>query len=133
MPAKKAKARIEINSLLQESGWRLIDNSAGAANVVLENNVKISQTVADDMGEDFEKITKGYADYLLLDEKGFPLIVLEAKSEDKNPLVGKEQARKYAEIRTADMLSSRMETYINSGILKSPTLHNNKVSHTAVH
>ena len=32
----------------------------------------------------------------LLDEKGFPLIVLEAKSEDKNPLVGKEQARKYA-------------------------------------
>jgi len=26
----------------------------------------------------------------------FPLIVLEAKAEDKNPLVGKEQARKYA-------------------------------------
>jgi hypothetical protein len=33
---------------------------------------------------------------LLLDPKGFSLIVLEAKSEDKNPLVGKEQARKYA-------------------------------------
>ncbi len=33
---------------------------------------------------------------MLLDAKGFPLIVLEAKSEDKNPLVGKEQARKYA-------------------------------------
>ena len=28
--------------------------------------------------------------------RGFPLIVLEAKSEDKNPLVGKEQARRYA-------------------------------------
>ena len=28
--------------------------------------------------------------------KGFPFIVLEAKAEDKNPLVGKEQARKYA-------------------------------------
>jgi type I restriction enzyme, R subunit len=32
----------------------------------------------------------------LLNEKGFPLIVLEAKAEDKSPLVGKEQARKYA-------------------------------------
>lgn len=48
------------------------------------------------MGEDFEKTKKGYIDFLLLDTKSFPLVVLEAKSEDKNPLVGKEQARKYA-------------------------------------
>ena len=33
---------------------------------------------------------------MLLDAKGFPLIVLEAKAEDKNPLAAKEQARKYA-------------------------------------
>jgi type I restriction enzyme R subunit len=96
MPAKEAKARIKINNLLQESGWRLIDESSGTANVVFENNVKITHTVADNMGEDFEKTTNGYADYLLLDERGFPLIVLEAKSEEKNPLVGKEQSRKYA-------------------------------------
>jgi type I restriction enzyme R subunit len=101
MPPKEAKARIKINNLLQESGWRLIDDSTGSANVVLENNVKITHTVADDMGEDYEKTTNGYADYLLLDEKGFPLIVLEAKSEDKNPLVGKEQARKYARAQNA--------------------------------
>jgi type I site-specific restriction endonuclease len=31
----------------------------------------------------------------MLDARGFPLIVLEAKAEDKNPLVGKKQARKY--------------------------------------
>jgi type I restriction enzyme, R subunit len=48
------------------------------------------------MGEDFEKTTNGYADYLLLDEKGFPLIILEARSEDKNPLAGKEKALMYA-------------------------------------
>jgi predicted RNA binding protein YcfA (HicA-like mRNA interferase family) len=35
-------------------------------------------------------------DFLLLDEKGFPLVFLEAKREDKNPVDGKEQARKYA-------------------------------------
>ena len=96
MPAKEAKARIKINKLLEESGWRLVDDSSGSANVVLEGNAKITHTVADGMGEDFEKTTNGYADYLLLDERGFPLIVLEAKSEEKNPLVGKEQARKYA-------------------------------------
>ena len=33
---------------------------------------------------------------MLLDAQGFPLVVLEAKAESKNPLVGKEQARKYA-------------------------------------
>jgi len=96
MPEKEAKARIKINKLLEESGWRLVDDSSGPANIVLENNVKITHHVSDDMGEDFEKTSNGYADYLLLDERGFPLIVLEAKSEDKNPLVGKEQARKYA-------------------------------------
>ena len=55
MPAKEAKARIRINKLLEESFWRLIDDSTGPANVVLENNVKITHTVANDMGEDFEK------------------------------------------------------------------------------
>ena len=50
----------------------------------------------DALGDDFEKTGKGFIDFLLLDAKGFPLIVLEAKAEDKNPLVGKEQARKYA-------------------------------------
>jgi type I restriction enzyme R subunit len=43
-----------------------------------------------------QKTSKGFIDFLLVDAKGFPLIVLEAKREDKNPLVGKEQARKYA-------------------------------------
>ncbi len=102
MPPKEAKARIKINKLLEESGWRLIDDDNGAANVVLENNVKITHNVADDMGEDFEKTSNGYVDYLLLDERSFPLIVLEAKSEDKNPLVGKEQARKYARAQNCD-------------------------------
>ncbi|MGC1391464.1 MAG: DEAD/DEAH box helicase family protein [Bacteroidales bacterium] len=96
MPAKEAKARIKINKLLEDSGWRLIDDSNGTANVMLENKARITQILVESMGEDYEKTSNGYVDYLLLDEKGYPLIVLEAKSEDKNPLVGKEQARKYA-------------------------------------
>jgi type I restriction enzyme, R subunit len=96
MPEKEAKARIKINKLLEEAGWKLVDDSACRANVELENKVKLTNKVTDGMGDDFEKTSSGYVDYLLLDEKGFLLIVLEAKSENRNPLVGKEQARKYA-------------------------------------
>jgi type I restriction enzyme R subunit len=61
----------------------------------LELHTKITQKEMGAFGEDFESTKHGYLDFLLLDERGFPLLVLEAKSEDKNPLVGKEQARKY--------------------------------------
>ena len=55
-----------------------------------------SPTDLDELGEDFERTKNGRIDFLLLDSRGFPLVVLEAKSSDKNPLVGKEQARRYA-------------------------------------
>jgi len=49
------------------------------------------------LGNDFEGIANGFIDYLLLEPSGFPVAVLEAKSERHDPLVGKEQARKYAQ------------------------------------
>lgn len=96
MAAKEARARIKINKLLEESGWRFFDDVSGKANIVLEPNVKLSKELVDDLGENFETTTNGFIDFLLLDEQGYPLVVLEAKAEDKNPLIGKEQARKYA-------------------------------------
>ncbi len=94
--AKEARARIKINKLLEESGWRFFDTPEGKANILLENNVKLTTASLNDLGEDFEKTGNGFIDFLLLDAQGFPFIVLEAKAEDKNPLFGKEQARKYA-------------------------------------
>jgi hypothetical protein len=41
---KEAKARIKINKLLEESGWRLFDSAEGKANILLENNVKLMKT-----------------------------------------------------------------------------------------
>ena len=96
MATKEAQARIKINRLLEEAGWRFFDDSHGKANITLEPNVKITTAQIDELGDNFDKVSKGFIDFLLLDEKGFPLIVLEAKAEAKNPLVGKEQARKYA-------------------------------------
>lgn len=85
MSTKEASARIKINKLLEEAGWEF------EKNVKLESGVKIEEA-----GDDYEHTKNGFIDYLLLDTKGFPLLVLEAKREGKNPLVGKEQARDYA-------------------------------------
>ena len=93
---KEAVARIKINKLLEAAGWRFFADAKGPANVQLEPSVKLTAQVLDDLGENFEKAAKGFIDFLLLNEKGFPFIVLEAKAVDKSPLVGKEQARKYA-------------------------------------
>jgi len=96
MPTKEAQARIKINKLLEAAGWRFFDDVHGRANVVLEPNVKLTQPQVDALGNDFETAGNGFVDFLLLDENEFPLVVLEAKAEGKNPLIGKEQARKYA-------------------------------------
>jgi len=93
---KEAKARIKINKLLEESGWIFFDDKGKPANIILENNTKITQIKLDEFGDNFEKTSNGFIDYLLLDDKGFPLIILEAKKEEINPLSAKEQARKYA-------------------------------------
>ena len=96
MVEKEAKARIKINKLLEAAGWRFFDDENGPANIQLEPNIKIKEKDVDVFGEDFESVQNGFVDFLLLNEKGFPLVVLEAKREEKNPLDGKEQARKYA-------------------------------------
>ena len=75
----EAGSRVIIDKLLSEVGWILID-SDGNRNV------------------DFEVTNEaGRLDYLLRDSNGFPLCILEAKSELKDPLDGKEQARNYAD------------------------------------
>ncbi|ROL57711.1 DEAD/DEAH box helicase [Bacteroidetes/Chlorobi group bacterium Naka2016] len=96
MPDKEAKAKVKINNLLEEAGWRFFDDEKGPANVMLETNVKFTPQMMEELGEDFENVKQGFVDYLLLGKDGKPLAVLEAKRENKNPLDGKEQARKYA-------------------------------------
>jgi type I restriction enzyme R subunit len=93
---KEATARIKINKLLETSGWRFFADGNAPANITLEPNVTLKTQDVDALGDNFEKVTKGFIDFLLLNENGFPFMVLEAKAEDRNPLVGKEQARKYA-------------------------------------
>ena len=92
----EAAARIKINALLEAAGWRFFPDRGRPANVRLEPSVTLQPADLAGLGDDFDTAAKGFVDFLLLDAKGFPLIVLEAKAENKNPLTGKEQARKYA-------------------------------------
>lgn len=51
--AKEATARIKINKLLEEAGWRFFDTDEGRANISLENNVKINQKTWSEFGGEF--------------------------------------------------------------------------------
>ncbi len=59
MKDKEAKARIKINAMLTDAGWRFFDSPEGKANIQLEPNVKLTKAAIDDMGVDFEKAKNG--------------------------------------------------------------------------
>ncbi len=92
----EATARIKINKLLELAGWRFFPDGKLPANIQLEAAVTLKLSDLTALGDDFEKAPTGKIDFLLLNEKGFPFIVLEAKSTRHSPLDGKEQARTYA-------------------------------------
>lgn len=93
---KEASARIKINKLLEESGWRFEDSEKNKANIQLEAGVKFNE-----LDENLENAVtsdgrRGAIDFLLLDKDGRALVVVEAKKESIDPLSAKEQARNYA-------------------------------------
>jgi type I restriction enzyme, R subunit len=91
MARSEARARLKINKLLEEAGWKLVDEGDVKANVTVESHTKL-----DEVGDNFEHTKNGYIDYLLLGQENFPIAVLEAKREEIHPLSAKEQARDYA-------------------------------------
>lgn len=94
--SKEAKARIKINELLKEAGWRFFDDNAGKANISLEHRTKKAKYDNSNLGEDLENAPDGFIDYLLLNELSRPIAIVEAKRENIDPLNAKEQAREYA-------------------------------------
>nr|WP_025774506.1 DEAD/DEAH box helicase family protein [Clostridium botulinum] len=78
-----------------------------------------------DIGEEIElfgmpnNAEKGYADYVLYGDNGKPLAVVEAKKTSKDPKIGREQAKLYADclekqydIRPVIFYTNGLETYI---------------------
>ena len=62
MSVKEARARIKINKLLEDAGWRFFDDANGPVNIQLEANAKITKKQYQDFGENFEKIKNGVID-----------------------------------------------------------------------
>ncbi|MBB4637645.1 DEAD/DEAH box helicase family protein [Longimicrobium terrae] len=96
MSTKEATARIKINKLLEAAGWRFFPEDGRPASIFLEPVIALRGDDSESLGDGFQNTRRGFVDFLLVDSKGLPLAIVEAKAEDKNPLVGKEQARKYA-------------------------------------
>lgn len=96
MGAKEAQARVKVNKLLEEAGWRFFQTAEGRANIKCEYLTRLKIGIQD-VGTNFEKVKNGFLDYLLLNESGFPVALVEAKKAGIDPLDAKDQARAYAE------------------------------------
>ena len=97
--SSEAQARITINKMLEEAGWRFLPDAQGRReNIVCEHRVtRRAFSPSQDLGKDFEHAPNGFVDYVLLNTDQRPVAVTEAKRENIDPLTGKEQARSYAE------------------------------------
>ena len=98
MPSE-AQARITINKLLEEAGWRFLPDAQGRReNIICEHRVtRRAFSSSQDLGKDFEHAPNGFVDYVHLHDDQRPVAVTEAKREGIDPLTAKEQARAYAE------------------------------------
>lgn len=98
MPTE-AQARITINKLLEDAGWRFLPDGGGKReNIICEHRVtKRTFAPNHNLGKDFDHAPDGFVDYVLLNTDDRPVAVVEAKRESIDPLTAKEQARAYAE------------------------------------
>lgn len=99
----EADARIVIDDLLRQAGWDPADKSEILTEVHIRNT---SSGVAEPIvtyGEkpsyqiqEGDEVPTGRADYVLLDRRGRPLAIIEAKSTAIEPYAAKQQALPYA-------------------------------------
>jgi len=80
------RARI-IDSLLAAAGWNVAVGDKSTGEVGKEVEIKHQPTASG----------LGYADYVLWDDNGNPLAVIEAKKTSVNPELGRQQAKLYAD------------------------------------
>ena len=94
MPSE-AQARIAINKLLEDAGWRFFPDEDGRRENIIGEHRTAKKVFAPnvDLGPDFEHAPAGFVDYVLLNTDGRPVAVVEAKKEGIDPLSAKEQAR----------------------------------------
>jgi type I restriction enzyme, R subunit len=89
--------RDKIDKLLEKSGWFVNDRTKVYEEVDTKQSDFTSgkyKTVSQTLKDPEEH---AYSDYLLLDSKGMPLAVIEAKKTSKDPILGQRQAEGYVD------------------------------------
>lgn len=94
----EADARIIIDDLLRQAGWDPADKSQIRTEVPLRITPQISETrVAYAAGDLHASGQLGRADYVMYDQRGRPLAVIEAKKRGIHPYSAKQQTLPYAQ------------------------------------
>ncbi len=99
----EADARIVIDDLLRQAGWDPADKSQVLTEVSIRDTSWVISEPAVSYGyepirktRDGDEIPTGKADYVLLDRRGRPLAIVEAKRSAIEPYTAKQQALPYA-------------------------------------
>ena len=99
-PTKETDARILIDDRLRAAGWDPTDKSQVLTSVSIRNQTSSSSSGKNPEGHSLaaegEEPYSGQADYVLLDQRGRSLAVIEAKKEKIDPYTAKQQTLPYA-------------------------------------
>jgi type I restriction enzyme R subunit len=97
--SKEADARILIDDQLRAASWNPADKSQVLTEVKVSNGHVVTEPDAQPTllrTADGDAIPTGRADYVLLDQRGRPLAIIEAKKQAVQPYTAKQQALPYA-------------------------------------
>ena len=95
----EADARILIDDQLRTAGWNPADKSQVLTEFRVSNGSLVAHTDSEQNPSDAQmgpSLSGGRADYVLLDQRGRPLAVIEAKKQAIQPYIAKQQALPYA-------------------------------------
>lgn len=97
--SKETDARILIDDQLRKAGWNPADKSQVLTEVKVSNGHFVAEGDVRNLGlstANVNAISIGRADYVLLDQRGRPLAIIEAKKQAIQPYIAKQQALPYA-------------------------------------
>jgi len=109
----EADARIVIDDLLRQAGWDPTDKSMVRTEVMVVGHPAADRSPdaypehegdSETVDQHFSMPSSGRADYVLYDQRGRPLAVIEAKKNAINPYVAKQQALPYAQSLNAPFI-----------------------------
>ncbi len=109
--SSEADARIVVDDLLRQAGWDPADKSQVLTDVTVRENTSLVAEPDTSYGApssrktpDGDEIHTGRADYVLLDSRGRPIAIVEAKRSAIEPYTAKQQALPYAKKKGAPFI-----------------------------